>query len=64
MTCRELQVREAAYFLWEIAGKPESSALKFWCEAERSVILETNPGGFSSLNIGLPRDEQDPDCMT
>jgi len=34
MVSKEVQIREAAYHLWELAGKPEGRSLDFWCVAE------------------------------
>lgn len=32
------RVREAAYFMWEAAGRPLGSAMQFWVEAEQQVF--------------------------
>ena len=40
MTSHETKVREAAYRLWEFAGRPEGRDVEFWCKAELSVEVE------------------------
>lgn len=32
------RVREAAYFMWEAAGRPVGMAMQFWAEAEQQVF--------------------------
>ena len=40
-TEREQQmIREAAYYRWERAGKPEGDELAFWLEAERDYLAQ------------------------
>ena len=34
----EQLVREAAYYLWEDAGKPETDGIQFWLEAETKML--------------------------
>jgi len=34
----ERELREAAYFLWEHAGRPDGRSLEFWCDAERQCL--------------------------
>ena len=50
MTDREQTIREAAYYKWDAAGRPEGRELDFWAEAEReqsgtstAAILESIP---------------------
>jgi Protein of unknown function (DUF2934) len=40
MTRREQRVRERAYHLWEIAGKPHGDHHRFWQEAEAQIRQE------------------------
>jgi len=36
----EEQIRERAYVLWELAGKPEGREHEFWHEAEKEIKRE------------------------
>jgi len=36
----EEQIRERAYVLWELAGKPEGREHEFWHEAEKVIERE------------------------
>ena len=44
-TEREQRVRERAYYLWELAGKPGGRATEFWEQAEREIAQEERDQG-------------------
>lgn len=45
MTDREQRIRQRAYELWEVAGKPEGREAEHWAEAERQLAAEDFSAG-------------------
>jgi hypothetical protein len=49
----EEMIREWAYKLWELAGRPESDGLEFWHQAERDISNWTERGnGIEYFGLG------------
>ena len=52
MIDREQTIREAAYYKWDAAGRPEGRELDFWAEAEREQSSE--PGVPKAASAQMP----------
>lgn len=50
---RDQLIREAAYYKWESAGRPEGRELDFWTNAEREFGTEPQAGDAAD---GVPRE--------
>jgi hypothetical protein len=46
----EEKIRERAYELWELAGKPEGEAQDHWRQARVQLEAETQPPGSNTLD--------------
>jgi len=47
----EQRIREAAYFKWEQAGRPEGDGSVFWSEAERMALAAAATPGDESVPV-------------
>ena len=61
MIDREQSIREAAYYRWDAAGRPEGRELDFWAEAEReqtcespAMIMDSRPAQAIHTQISPP----------
>jgi hypothetical protein len=56
MSDREKLIREAAYYKWESAGRPEGRELDFWGDAEREHSSEPGAQQSGDAEEGVPKE--------
>jgi len=60
---REIAIRERAYAIWELDGRPEGHSLAHWLKAEAEIRSEKERAAATKAKRVRPVDRQQPQLL-